>query len=33
MDLVFVALVVVFFAATVGLARFCAGLGRNGGKP
>ena len=33
MDLAFVALVVGFFAATVGLVRFCASLGRSGGKP
>ena len=33
MDLVFVALIVGFFAASVGLVRFCAGLLSQGGKP
>ena len=33
MDLVFVALIVGFFAASVGLVRFCAGLLAQGGKP
>ena len=32
MDLVFVALIVAFFAATAGLVRFCAGLQSKGGK-
>jgi hypothetical protein len=33
MDLVFVALIVGFFAASVGLVRFCEGLLSQGGKP
>jgi len=32
MDIVFVAVIVAFFAATVGLARFCGRLLHKGGK-
>ena len=32
MDIVFVALIVAFFAATVGLVRFCSSLMGNGGR-
>ena len=33
MDLVFVAAIVAFFAISVGLVRFCAGLLSGGGRP
>jgi hypothetical protein len=33
MDLIYIALIVGFFAATVGLLRFCAKLGSPGGRP
>ena len=33
MDLVFIVLIVGFFAASVGLVRFCAGLLNGGGRP
>ena len=33
MDLVFVALIVAFFAASVGLVRFCANLHSQGRRP
>jgi hypothetical protein len=33
MDLVFVVLIVGFFAASVGLVRFCANLLSQGGRP
>jgi hypothetical protein len=33
MDIVFIALIVAFFAATAGLVRFCASLQAKGGKP
>ncbi len=33
MDLVFVAMIVAFFAISVGLVRFCAGLLSGGGRP
>jgi hypothetical protein len=33
MDIVFVAVIVAFFAVSVGLARFCAGLLSGGGRP
>ena len=33
MDIVYIALIVAFFAATAGLVRFCAGLQSKGGKP
>jgi hypothetical protein len=32
-DIAFIALIVAFFAATVGLVRFCASLQAKGGKP
>jgi hypothetical protein len=32
-DIVFIALIVGFFAASVGLVRFCANLMSQGGKP
>ena len=32
MDIVYIALIVVFFAATAGLVRFCASLQAKGGK-
>lgn len=32
-DLVFIAVIVGFFAATVGLVRFCANLLSGGGRP
>ncbi len=33
MDFIFVATIVGFFAVTVGLVRFCAGLMSKGGRP
>ena len=33
MDIVFVAAIVAFFAVSVGLVRFCAGLRSDGGQP
>lgn len=33
MDLVFIALIVAFFAASVGLVHFCAGLLPKSGRP
>ena len=33
MDLVFIVVIIGFFAATVGLVRFCAGLLSGGGRP
>jgi hypothetical protein len=33
MDLVYVALIVAFFAASLGLVRFCASLGRGAKQP
>ena len=33
MDFVFVAAIVAFFAVSVGLVRFCAGLISGGGRP
>jgi hypothetical protein len=33
MDIVFVAAIVAFFAISVGLVRFCAGLLSGGGRP
>jgi len=33
MDLVFIVLIVGFFAASVGLVRFCASLLSSGGRP
>lgn len=33
MDLIFIATIVAFFAVTVGLVRFCAGLMSKGGRP
>jgi len=33
MDIVFIALLVGFFAASVGLVRFCASLLPRGGRP
>ena len=33
MDVVFVAAIVAFFAVSVGLVRFCAGLLSGGGRP
>jgi hypothetical protein len=32
MDIVFIAVIVGFFAATVGLVRFCSALMGNGGR-
>ena len=33
LDLVFIVLIVGFFAVSVGLVRFCAGLLSNAGRP
>ena len=33
MDVIFVALMLAFFGATVGLLHFCAGLMDKGGRP
>ena len=33
MDVLYVALIIGFFAVTVGLVRFCAALLSNGGRP
>jgi hypothetical protein len=33
MDFIFIATIVAFFAVTVGLVRFCAGLMSKGGRP
>ena len=33
MDLVYIGLIVAFFAASVGLVRFCARLLSSGGRP
>jgi hypothetical protein len=33
MDIVYIALIVAFFAAAAGLVRFCASLQAKGGKP
>jgi hypothetical protein len=33
MDLIFIAAIVGFFAVTVGLVHFCAGLMSKGGRP
>jgi hypothetical protein len=33
MDLVFIVVIIGFFAATVGLVRFCASLLSGGGRP
>jgi hypothetical protein len=33
MDLVYIAMIVAFFAASVGLVRFCAALRRSPGRP
>jgi hypothetical protein len=33
MDIVYIALIVAFFAATAGLVRFCAGVLSKAGKP
>jgi hypothetical protein len=32
-DIVYIALIVAFFAATLGLIHFCAGLMDKGGRP